>query len=175
MGRRVRAAIEPMIGLAGVFALWALISGHMNNANLLPSPAAVGRAFVQMLDDELPQDIAASLLHLAVGYGLGSLSGLLLALLAVRSPYIEAVVDPFVEFLRPIGAIAWIPIAILLFGAGCRGADLSHFLRVAFPDLRQHLRWHPAYRRESAQRGALRRRIPRGVSVHRQRLADGTS
>jgi ABC-type nitrate/sulfonate/bicarbonate transport system permease component len=39
-------------------------------------------------------------------------------MLCARFGVVDAIVDPMVELLRPIGAIAWIPLAILMFGVG---------------------------------------------------------
>src|SRR4051812_49312812 len=61
--RRPFRVAEPILGVAFFLALWAFVSWRINNANLLPSPAAVARAFRGMLDDELPHDIGASLVH----------------------------------------------------------------------------------------------------------------
>lgn len=116
--RRIRNLVEPLLGLALVLAMWHITSRHVANATLVPPPALVWKAFVAMLDDNLPQDILASLLHLAVGYSLGVSCGLALALLAASSRWLDAVIDPFAEFLRPISPIAWIPLAILFLGVG---------------------------------------------------------
>jgi len=116
--KRFTHLVEPLIGLAAVLLIWEWVSRHVGNAVLVPPPAVVWRAFVAMLDSDLPMDIAASLFHLGIGYGLGACAGLGLALLAASSQWVEAIVDPFAEFLRPISPIAWIPLAILLFGVG---------------------------------------------------------
>ncbi|MDQ6619193.1 MAG: ABC transporter permease [Pseudomonadota bacterium] len=131
--RRLGTALQPLIGVSAVLLVWGVVSHTVANANLLPSPLAVTHAFVGMLDDELPKDILASLMHLGVGYGLGATCGLGLALLTVWSRWLEAIIDPFVEFLRPIGAIAWIPIAILLFGVGAAVPVFLIFYASLFP------------------------------------------
>ena len=112
------------MGIVAVVLLWALVARLAANATLVPSPAVVWQAFVAMLDADLPRDILASLAHLGVGYGLGTATGLVLALAAGSSRWLEAVLDPLAEFLRPISPIAWIPIAILMFGVGrwCRSS-----------------------------------------------------
>ena len=110
--------LEPLVGIVAVVALWALVARIAANSTLVPSPAIVWQAFVAMLDGDLPRDMLASLAHLGVGYGLGALAGLGLALAAGSSRWLEAVLDPLAEFLRPISPIAWIPIAILMFGVG---------------------------------------------------------
>lgn len=116
--KRVQHLAEPSLGIVCVLALWQWVGLIANNGNLVPMPATVWTAFVGMLDTDLPKDIAASLSHLGMGYGLGAMTGLMLALLAASSRWLDAVIDPLAEFLRPIGPIAWIPLAILLLGVG---------------------------------------------------------
>ena len=116
--KRLQHIAEPLLGIACVLLLWQGVGLRANNSNLVPMPAAVWDAFIGMLGTDLPGDITASLLHLGAGYGLGMLVGLLLALLAASSRWLDALIDPFAEFLRPIGPIAWIPLAILLLGVG---------------------------------------------------------
>jgi sulfonate transport system permease protein len=115
---RLRRALEPLIGIAGVLVTWEVVGRIAANATLVPPPAVVWAAFLDMQGGDLPKDIGASLLHLAIGYLAGAATGLLLALIAGSSRWCAAVIDPFAEFLRPISPIAWIPIAILLFGVG---------------------------------------------------------
>jgi NitT/TauT family transport system permease protein len=120
---RAMRFVEPAVGVIGVVLLWELVARVASNATLVPSPAIVWRAFLAMLDGDLPRDILASLAHLGIGYGLGVFTGLALALVAASSRWLEAVLDPLAEFLRPISPIAWIPIAILMFGVG-RGVPI---------------------------------------------------
>ena len=131
--QRLRHLIEPALGILGVLLLWEGVSRLAANATLVPPPAIVWQAFLLMLDDNLPGDIGASLAHLGIGYGLGATAGLLLALLAASSKWLEAVIDPFAEFLRPIGPIAWIPLAILLFGVGRAVPIYLIFYAALFP------------------------------------------
>ncbi len=117
-GRRLVERLAPLAGIACALGAWQVASRVAANATLVPPPATVWRALVDMLHSELPQDIAASLVHLSIGYGTGIAAGLALALLAGRSRWFAAIVDPLAEFLRPISPIAWIPLAILMFGVG---------------------------------------------------------
>lgn len=116
--RRLRHAAEFAVALAVLVLVWQLVALRVANPTLVPSPAAVMAALADLLRTDLPTDIGASLVHLGAGYGAGALLGLVLAILCARSPLFEAIADPTMELLRPIGAIAWIPIAILLFGIG---------------------------------------------------------
>lgn len=114
---------EFVLALAVIVAVWQMVSVAVNNKTLVPPPLLVLDAWIGLWAAELPGDILASLVHLGVGYGLGIAAGLALALLAARFLLFEAIIDPMVEILRPISAIAWIPIAILMFGIG-RGVPI---------------------------------------------------
>lgn len=124
---------EFVFALVGVGALWHLVSVMVNNRTLVPPPLRVLRAWVSLWGEQLPSDIIASLVHLGLGYGLGITTGMVLALLAARFLFVEVIVDPIVEVLRPISAIAWIPIAILMFGIGTGVPIFLIFYAATFP------------------------------------------
>jgi len=131
--KRYLGHFEFVLALVAVGALWHLVSAMVNNRTLVPSPLSVLRAWVSLWGEQLPTDIIASLVHLGLGYGLGITTGMVLALLAARFLFVEVIVDPIVEVLRPISAIAWIPIAILMFGIG-RGVPIFLiFYAATFP------------------------------------------
>ena len=131
--KRYLGHFEFVLALVAVGALWHLVSVLVNNMTLIPSPLRVLRAWVSLWGEQLPTDIIASLVHLGLGYGLGITTGMVLALLAARFLFVEVIVDPIVEVLRPISAIAWIPIAILMFGIG-RGVPIFLiFYAATFP------------------------------------------
>ncbi|MBK7081744.1 MAG: ABC transporter permease subunit [Betaproteobacteria bacterium] len=142
--KRLRHLVEPVLGIVCVLLLWHWIGLKANNSNLVPMPTAVWAAFVDMLDADLPKDIAASLFHLAVGYGLGTLVGLLLALLAASSRWLDALIDPFAEFLRPIGPIALDSAGHPAAGCGPRRTHLPDLLRLDLSHLREHPGRHTA-------------------------------
>jgi ABC-type nitrate/sulfonate/bicarbonate transport system permease component len=124
---------EFLLALAAVVALWQLASQWVGKPALVPPPLAVARAWIALLDETLPGDALASLGHLAAGYGLGVSLGIALAVACARFAIVEAVIDPLMELLRPIGAIAWIPLAILMFGIGGGVPVFLIFYASAFP------------------------------------------
>jgi NitT/TauT family transport system permease protein len=63
----------------------------------------------------------------AVGVPLGLWLGL--------APAASQIVNPVIQFLRPISPIAWIPVAIIFFGVGDRAAVFLIFLASLFPIL----------------------------------------
>ena len=131
--KRYLRRCEFVLALGAIGGLWHVVSVAVNNRTLVPPPLLVLDAWISLWGDELPSDIIASLVHLGVGYGLGITTGLLLALLAARFVFVEIIIDPIVEILRPIGAIAWIPIAILMFGIGRGVPVFLIFYAAIFP------------------------------------------
>ena len=99
--------------------LWWLLSLWINNRLLLPSPDIVAIALWNMLvHQRFLMDILISLRRLAIGYILAASIGIPLGFILGRSSRMESIVSPVVEVLRPISPIAWIPIAMYLFGIG---------------------------------------------------------
>jgi ABC-type nitrate/sulfonate/bicarbonate transport system permease component len=130
---RVGRLLEVPAALAVVVALWQVVSIAVGNKTLVPSPSLVLTAWVELVHGDLRDDVLASLAHLALGYALGAGTGLALAVLSARFAMLETIVDPFVELLRPISAIAWIPLAILMFGISAKVPVFLIFYAALFP------------------------------------------
>ena len=118
MGRLIRAFAFP----AGVVLAWeayAQLRGIPYETLSYPS-AILASGWPALTDGTLLlatyQTFSAALVGLAVGVLIGILVGVPLGLL----PAAEAVVGPTLEALRPIPAIALLPLALLIFGFGLR-------------------------------------------------------
>lgn len=125
--------VEIVLALAAMTLLWEVTATLVASPTLVPPPVAVAQAWLQLVAGDLPHDVLASLIQLGLGYGLGVASGLLLAGLSARFVLVAAILDPLVELLRPIGAISWIPIAILMFGVGSGVPIFLIFYAALFP------------------------------------------
>ncbi|TSE20127.1 Bicarbonate transport system permease protein CmpB [Tepidimonas alkaliphilus] len=87
-----------------------------------PTPSAVAEAAWKHLSDPLydrgPNDkgIGLQLLHslarVAMGFGLAVLVALPLGFLIGMSPLMRKALDPFVQVLKPISPLAWMPLAL---------------------------------------------------------------
>jgi ABC-type nitrate/sulfonate/bicarbonate transport system permease component len=99
--------------------LWYLLGRWIENRLLLPSPPEVAGALWDLLYNQyFLQDIFISLKRLILGYLVAAVVGIPLGFLLGLSRSMESIVSPVVEVLRPISPIAWIPIAMFLFGVG---------------------------------------------------------
>ena len=129
----VRPGVEPVLGITLFVLLWSFISSTLRNPSLLPSPLVVYGALKGLLAGEILADIVASLVHLTIGYVIGVAIGLALAVLAARFQVLGSFIEPVIEVLRPISAIAWIPIAILMFGVSAGVPIFLIAYAAAFP------------------------------------------
>jgi NitT/TauT family transport system permease protein len=77
------------------------------------------RAGARLLQDgQLILDTLLSLRRIAIGFAIGSLLGVVLGVLMGSFRMIRLFFDPYVQFLRSLPALAWIPAAMLWFGTG---------------------------------------------------------
>ncbi len=104
----------------GVFFLlwWAL---HLWNDNplQLPSPLKVLEALWGLLrEGELAEHAGVSTLRMLLALALSISVAVPLGFVMGLSRRAEQVIDPLVEILRPISGIAWLPLALFIFGVG---------------------------------------------------------
>ena len=124
----------PLLGaFAAIGILWSAAAAWIGNSALLPYPAKTLEAVLYILETSFLVDALASLKHLAYGYSCGLAVGIALAVLSAFSRLIASVIEPLSELLRPIGAIAWIPIALLFFGVGAKVPVFLIFIASVFP------------------------------------------
>ncbi len=101
------------------FAAWWLLSKWNNNQIQLPDPLSVAKAMLELArEGEIWEHASVSTGRLLLSLVLATLVAVPLGFLMGLSRRVEAYVDPLVELLRPISGIAWIPLALFIFGVG---------------------------------------------------------
>jgi len=100
------ATVVPSLG-----EVWAVLAHPLRQPPNLDSPSLFACT-------------AISLARVAVGYALAVFSAVPLGLAVGRSDAVRRIVMPLVEFGRPICPIAWMPLAIILFGFSSLGSTL---------------------------------------------------
>ncbi len=101
------------------FAAWWLLAKWNNNAIQLPDPLSVARAMAELArDGEVWEHASVSTARLLLSLTIATLIAVPLGFVMGLSRRVEAYVDPLVELLRPISGIAWIPLALFIFGVG---------------------------------------------------------
>lgn len=137
--RRLSRLRGPLVYLRSMLALmvvWELAARWKGNTVLLPSPLRVLESIVSLaLSLELFEHAAISLVRMLISVALAALAAVPLGLLMGRSGIVEDLVDPLMEILRPISGIAWIPLALFLFGIGHALPVFIMFYTAFFPIL----------------------------------------
>jgi taurine transport system permease protein len=126
---------RPLVSLAAVAAVllaWAVVGqNQVIDPLLLPGPVEVldtARALVLegYRNVALWQHVLASLARAMAGFLAAAVTGIPLGLMMGRSRTLDALLDPFVQFLRPLPKLALIPLVIVWFGIG----EFSKFLLI---------------------------------------------
>ena len=118
------------VALLGVWHLAVVATG----TNVVPGPVQVMRGFVELANRGLLIGYTLdSLRRVAIGYFIALLLGLPIGLWMGLSSTVFAALNPLVQILRPISPIAWIPIAIILWGIGDAAPIFLITLAVLFP------------------------------------------
>ena len=118
-GARLPQPLVYLRTMAVFLVAWALVARWTANTVLLPSPLVVIDAFVDLARDlELFVHAGISFGRMLLSVGIAAAIAIPLGLLMGLSRALDALVDPLVEVLRPISGIAWIPLALFIFGIG---------------------------------------------------------
>jgi NitT/TauT family transport system permease protein len=102
----------------------------------VPSPLAVYASFTKAIHDpKFLMDILLSCRRILIGFSLAAVVGVPLGLVMGRFKLIHEIVFPVAEVLRPIPAIAWVPMAIMLWPTNEQSIVFITFLGSFFPIL----------------------------------------
>ncbi|AZG47317.1 ABC transporter permease [Gordonia insulae] len=139
--RRIALTIVlPLIPIAAFVVIWHLLTTNQVVAwlrfNRMPTPGAVFDGFVERLSSGgYYADLFASLQRILLGFGLAAIIGITLGMVIGRSDIARKTLRPFIEMIRPIPAIALVPLTILLFPSSEQGIVFITFFAAFFPVL----------------------------------------
>ena len=113
-------SLQAVSSLVIVLAIWAAVSVlQVFPEAIFPNPWSVLVAGKELYSDGLLfSDLAVSLGRACVGFAIGASLGVAVGLLTGRTRVLRALLNPFLTILRPIPAIALVPVAIVWFGIG---------------------------------------------------------
>jgi NitT/TauT family transport system permease protein len=100
----------------------------------VPAPLVVATAFINHVQDStFFIHILVSMQRILIGFALATAIGIVLGVMMGRSKIARDVVTPYIEVLRPIPAVAWIPLAILMWPTEESSIIYITFLGALFP------------------------------------------
>ena len=98
---------------------WQLYALQLNNPLLVPTFTATIEAFwTAMMNGDLPQKVANSVLLLLKGYAIGLALAMLFTALAMMSKIGNDLLETLTSAFNPLPAIALLPLALIWFGLG---------------------------------------------------------
>ncbi|MGG1943796.1 ABC transporter permease [Trinickia sp. NRRL B-1857] len=126
--RRARAGMSSYWLTAAVIAICVVIWQAVSMAGFfppfaLPSPVEVWQAFVQIVRNgyggqSLLDDILISCFRIVIGFVGAVLIGVPIGLLMSRNKIVFDIIDPLLQFVRPVPPLAYIPLLVVWFGIG---------------------------------------------------------
>ena len=141
-GSRRSGAVVPAISVATLLialGLWVAASrGGWVKALFLPPPEAILTAFGQAWRGEidgvpLGLHVRDSLLRVLGAFGLAAVTGIPAGLAMGTSRIARGILDPPIEFYRPLPPLAYLPLMIIWFGIGEPSKVLLIFLACFAP------------------------------------------
>ncbi|TLD81411.1 ABC transporter permease [Helicobacter sp. MIT 11-5569] len=118
------------IVLVGFLFFWEVATKDSN----VPQVSEIWSCFIELLESgRLQTSIIDSLVRFCVGLIIGGILAIFLGLFLGRFKSVQIVLEPFIQLLRPISPIAWLPLVVLWFGIGEVGAIFVICYAVFFP------------------------------------------
>lgn len=129
-----RAIFQAVVSVGILIFCWELLVRITGvSAQVLPGPSTVLDGFIELiLNGTLFKHSVASLYRVTVGFYLAALLGIPIGIVLGLNRLARNMVNPLVQFLRPISPLAWIPLAMLWFGIGDKPAIFLIFLSSFF-------------------------------------------
>lgn len=137
---QLQAAAIGLLSLAVFVTLWHLLTTNRVNLYVrfvnVPTPEQVyDRALLALRSHAFGDHVLMSCRRILFGFLLASLVAVPLGLLMGRFRTLRSIVFPVSEVLRPIPAIAWVPMAIMLWPTNEESIVFITFLGSFFPIL----------------------------------------
>ncbi|NMJ40833.1 ABC transporter permease [Roseomonas sp. JC162] len=141
--QRMRGTVLALIVPLILLAFWH-VAVKAGMTRLIPSPYDVAEYMVDFAwggiwDDAfsgtLVTHLLASMSRVYGGFALAALVAVPLGILIGRNDTVRALLDPFLQLMRPIPVTAWLPLSMILFGLGARSAFFLVFLGAFYPIL----------------------------------------
>ena len=115
--------ISAVISIFVFLFLWQFAATFTKASVFLVGPIEVIKAFIVSLSEPIGTNriyghVLWSLSRVLMGFAIGSALGVVAGMLMGLYKPVDAFIRPIFEIIRPIPAIAWIPLSIVWFGLG---------------------------------------------------------
>jgi NitT/TauT family transport system permease protein len=106
----------PLVSILIFGLIWEYVGRHTNPI-LFTTPVKVAQAFWDLLKQgQLWPAFYGALRDLGIGYGLAAAVGIVVGMAMGRSPVLEKMLNPYVNFFQATPLIALVPLVVIWFG-----------------------------------------------------------
>jgi len=136
--QKMSGILIALVSLSLGIVLWHIVTEinldlYINFSNV-PSPLKVFLAFVEHVQTSIFwKHIEVSMRRILISYSLAVVLGISIGLIMGRSRIARSFIMPYIEVVRPIPAVAWIPLAILMWPTEESSIIYITFLGALFP------------------------------------------
>lgn len=136
--RQILLGILPVISIVLFICLWVAVSSGPDH--IIPSPAEVLARAQRLLEKPINKvslwgHIWASLRRVLIGLAFACITGIPLGLLIGWNRTCREILKPIFDLIRPIPALAWIPLMTIWFGIGESSKIVLIYLGTLMPIL----------------------------------------
>ncbi|MGX9523902.1 taurine ABC transporter permease TauC [Alcaligenes nematophilus] len=137
--RQTSIAVISLLTLSGVlFLWWAVTAWGYVDPLFLPSPQAVLRRVFRLftvgyMDATVQQHLVASLWRISLALFAAVLLAIPTGIAIGRNRIAQGILDPLIEFYRPIPPLAYLPLIVIWFGIGELSKVLLIYLAIFAP------------------------------------------
>lgn len=137
----LKSLIKTVVPILTVVLLWEIIFYFdFGNVRLFPPPSAFLKDVIEndfkvgigAQATPILKSILSSIFRVFAGLLLGFIAALFIGFVISATGKFKQVVMPVISFMAPIAPIAWIPLALVLFGIGNNAAIFIVFMGVFF-------------------------------------------
>jgi sulfonate transport system permease protein len=124
----------PLVGIVGLILVWWIVAAAASSPSI-PSPATTWSAFVHgMSDGTIPEAAFKTLLRLAFAFAASIAIGTAIGLGLALNEFARRAVRPIIVALQITPFVAWLPLAVVWFGATERAVVFVTIMG-AFPSM----------------------------------------
>lgn len=108
-----------LISLGVAIVVWYLLSIGPKTGRSFPFIPAIGKAAATVIKRGiLLQDFGSSMLSVLLGFGLGFITAVPTAFLMAWYRPVRGILDPWIQFIRNIPPLAYVPLVVIAAGVG---------------------------------------------------------
>lgn len=116
--RKIEILVTQISIVIAFIALWEILANTGKIDSFITSqPSRILKTFMNLSSNDLLEHLKITCLETLIGFSLGTISGVIIAIILWWSPFISKVSEPFLVVLNSLPKIALGPVIIIWVGA----------------------------------------------------------